>query len=207
MSKLFTLLLELCLHCAAWAADEQHLGVIDVLKVDVEGSEEAVLRGIRAEHWPRIQQVVLEVENFAAVASIKKTLESRGFRVTHFASEREKNPASLSEVSMMYAVRPGYRPGQQVPAAVAASSAAVGRTVSSKKEAAAPSLADDVLEYKSSRGAGGSATKAGRGRSASRSSSSRTASSVGAGGKSPSRAKSNGTTGASPSPASARRRR
>ena len=90
--------------------DSHKLSTIDLLKVDVEGSEEAVLRGIRAEHWPRIQQLVLEVENFAAVASIRAALERRGFTVSSYATEREKNPTATSEVSMMYASRPGYVP-------------------------------------------------------------------------------------------------
>jgi len=36
------------------------LPAIDLLKIDVEGSEEAVLQGIRDEHWPCIKQVVSE---------------------------------------------------------------------------------------------------------------------------------------------------
>ena len=95
-------------------ADKLGLRVIDLLKVDVEGSEEAVLRGIAPRHWPRIQQLVLEVENFATVAAITRTLTARGFAVRSYATEREKSPGATSEVSMMYAVRPGYAPGAPV---------------------------------------------------------------------------------------------
>ena len=84
--------------------------------MDVEGSEEAVLRGIRSDHWPRIQQLVLEVENFAACAAIRSVLERHGFVVSQYATEREKNPTATSEVSMMYASRPGYRPPSLGPA-------------------------------------------------------------------------------------------
>lgn len=129
--------------------DEQQLPVIDLLKVDVEGSEEAVLRGIRPEHWPRIQQVVLEVENFAAVRAIKGALEARGFAVTHFASERDKHPGAQSEVSMMYAVRPGYKPAAVGTAATAAKAPAAKAPVATATKPA-------------------SAVKAGRGRSNSR---------------------------------------
>lgn len=41
---------------------------------------------------------------------VRGILESRGFRVTDEASERKANPGVLSEVSMVYAVRPGYKP-------------------------------------------------------------------------------------------------
>lgn len=118
------------------AADKLGLGTIDLLKVDVEGSEEAVLRGITEAHWPRIQQLVLEVENFAAVASITATLQARGFRVVSFATEREKNPAATSEVSMMYAARPGYAPGAPSSAAPARPrSASRGRSPSAAASA------------------------------------------------------------------------
>ena len=35
----------------------RHTSVIDVLKVDVEGAELSVLRGIRPDHWAIVQQV------------------------------------------------------------------------------------------------------------------------------------------------------
>ena len=40
--------------------DEHDVERIDLLKIDVEGAELSVLRGIEEAHWPRIQQVVLE---------------------------------------------------------------------------------------------------------------------------------------------------
>jgi hypothetical protein len=79
---------------------------IDVLKVDVEGAEVSVLEGIAAHQWPRVRQVVLEVENFAAAAQVRDILERQGFDVTAVATEREKNPHGTSEVSMVYATRP-----------------------------------------------------------------------------------------------------
>ncbi|HCT80026.1 MAG TPA: hypothetical protein DGT23_26365 [Micromonosporaceae bacterium] len=39
-------------------------GRIDLLKVDVESAETAVLRGISAELWPRIERVVVEVSHY-----------------------------------------------------------------------------------------------------------------------------------------------
>lgn len=119
--------------------DSLGLRTIDLLKVDVEGSEEAVLRGVSEAHWPRIQQLVLEVENFAAVASITATLTSRGFAVSSYATEREKNPAATSEVSMMYAHRPGYAPGAPVSGPAEAASGPVAKGAA--KAAASPARA------------------------------------------------------------------
>lgn len=42
---------------------ERHLDRIDLLKIDCEGAELAVLRGIRADHWPMVRQVVAEVHD------------------------------------------------------------------------------------------------------------------------------------------------
>lgn len=112
--------------------DERDVGpVIDLLKVDVEGAELDVLKGIRNEHWPRIQQVrtivgfgvgvlkadatspipqvALEVESFAIKDEVCAILKRRGFETSWFASERERNPGVLSEVSMVYGIRPAYR--------------------------------------------------------------------------------------------------
>jgi FkbM family methyltransferase len=75
------------------------LDVIDFLKVDVEGAEVDVLLGISAEHWPRIQQVALEVENFKTKDAVLDILRSHGFDNTHwFASEQERNKGVQSQV-------------------------------------------------------------------------------------------------------------
>ena len=42
---------------------------IDLLKIDVEGAELSVLRGVRREHWPRVRAVVAEVHDVAAEQS------------------------------------------------------------------------------------------------------------------------------------------
>lgn len=89
---------------------EQHkVSTVDVLKVDVEGAELLVLRGIEDRHWDMIQQVVMEVENFDTVRRVTDLLKSKGFETSSFASERERNPDVLSEVSMLYGVRPAYK--------------------------------------------------------------------------------------------------
>jgi FkbM family methyltransferase len=47
----------------SWLMDAEALAVIDLLKVDVEGDELEVLRGVRASDWSRIRQVVVEVHD------------------------------------------------------------------------------------------------------------------------------------------------
>lgn len=85
-------------------------GPIDLLKIDVEGAEIAVLKGITTEaHWARVQQAALEVENFAAKDTVVAMLQAHGFETSWFASERERNPGVQSEVCMVYGIRPEYR--------------------------------------------------------------------------------------------------
>jgi len=80
--------------------DDLQLGEqdIDFLKIDVEGHELDVLKGIRSDHWSRVQQTALEVENFKFRDEVISILEGHGFRTSWFASERERNPGVHSEV-------------------------------------------------------------------------------------------------------------
>ncbi len=60
--------------------DQHDVQRIDLLKVDVEGQEHEVLKGIRSEHWPMIQQVVLEVEQYSRMGEpAMDTLRGHGF--------------------------------------------------------------------------------------------------------------------------------
>ena len=45
--------------------DSHELDRIDLLKVDVERAELAVLRGVRSEHWSKVRQVAMEVHDSA----------------------------------------------------------------------------------------------------------------------------------------------
>ena len=55
---------------------------IDLLKIDVERSEEDVLAGLAAEDWPRVRQLVVEVhQDEPAVQAFGRGLAARGFRV------------------------------------------------------------------------------------------------------------------------------
>lgn len=71
---------------------------IDFLKVDVEGAEVEVLKGVRDEHWGRIQQVALEVEDFAAKDVVLDMLKKRGFDTHWFPSEQRRHKEVKSEV-------------------------------------------------------------------------------------------------------------
>ncbi|KAM3576739.1 hypothetical protein VYU27_001334 [Nannochloropsis oceanica] len=56
------------------------LSRVDLLKVDVEGSEEMALKGIDEKTWPLIRQVVMEVHNFdGREERIDAVLRSKGF--------------------------------------------------------------------------------------------------------------------------------
>ena len=65
----------------SWFIDEHAVERIDLLKIDVEGAEMEVLKGLEERHWQRIQQVAMEIhpENKHHVDRICDDLRSRGF--------------------------------------------------------------------------------------------------------------------------------
>jgi len=81
---------------------EREVMQVDLLKIDVEGAEEAVLDGIAAEHWPRIRQVVLELERFAArIDPVSRRLEALGFRV----HGTQDSAQATGDYGLVYALR------------------------------------------------------------------------------------------------------
>jgi FkbM family methyltransferase len=77
----------------------EDLPSVDLLKVDVEGAELAVLQGLEARHWALVKQVVLEVLDAAdRPAVVAKLLESQGFIVKSIPGEPPCNV-------MLYATR------------------------------------------------------------------------------------------------------
>ncbi|MFO0891879.1 MAG: FkbM family methyltransferase [Isosphaeraceae bacterium] len=75
---------------------------IDLLKIDVEGSEGDVLRGIEESDWEKIRQLVIEVHDIeGGVDSLVGWLERRGLEVT-IDSEHEGRKSPLH---MLYARR------------------------------------------------------------------------------------------------------
>ena len=58
---------------------EQHIQQIDLLKIDVERSEVDVLRGIEAQHWPNIKQLVMEVHTQELLDQITQILTAHEY--------------------------------------------------------------------------------------------------------------------------------
>ncbi|HEU5103554.1 MAG TPA: FkbM family methyltransferase [Roseiflexaceae bacterium] len=77
--------------------DCQGIGAIDMLKIDVEGDELAVLQGIWDVHFPLIRQIAAEVHSDALLAEIQPLLARRGFSVA--------SDAGIAHSSNMYATR------------------------------------------------------------------------------------------------------
>lgn len=78
---------------------------IDLLKIDAEGAEEAVLEGIRTEDWERIRQVVVEVHDVdGRLERMTARLRSLGF---HVVAEREDWAVlNLMGIQVVYCTRP-----------------------------------------------------------------------------------------------------
>jgi 31-O-methyltransferase len=86
--------------------DEENITQIDLLKVDVEKSEREVLEGIRAEHWARIRQVAIEVQDdTGCLDEITRLLAGHGFQVIVEQDPLLKGTALLN----LFATRPQYR--------------------------------------------------------------------------------------------------
>ncbi len=60
---------------------EREIDRIDLLKIDVEGDEHAVLAGIDLPHWDVIRQVAIEVHEVDALAEVTALLAARQFVV------------------------------------------------------------------------------------------------------------------------------
>jgi FkbM family methyltransferase len=82
--------------------DEHGIDRVDLLKVDVEGAELDVLRGIEDRHWPLVRQAVVEVEGWQRNRdSVREVFTSRGFTV---AAEQDPVQAA-ADIGMVFAVR------------------------------------------------------------------------------------------------------
>lgn len=85
----------------------RELGVewIDLLKIDVEGGEEAVLDGIDDQDWPRIRQLVLEVHGEEARDRVATRLRGRGFTTAAAQQDMLRD----SGMWIVYATSPSRR--------------------------------------------------------------------------------------------------
>ncbi len=91
---------------------EQGVEHIDLLKVDAEKSELAVLQGVADADWPKIRQVVLETDE-ESLEAVTGLLGERGFRLT---VERDTAVAG-GGLCNVFAVRDGAPPRQEPAAA------------------------------------------------------------------------------------------
>ncbi|MFI5748959.1 FkbM family methyltransferase [Streptomyces sp. NPDC051644] len=81
---------------------EQDIDRINLLKVDVERAEEDVLLGIDPEHWPLIDQVVVEIHDIAGrLERIVELLHAQSFVTT----VEQDDLFGGSEIHMLYARR------------------------------------------------------------------------------------------------------
>jgi 31-O-methyltransferase len=85
---------------------EHNVGQIDVLKIDVEGSEWEVLSGLETALWPRIRQVVVEVHDVAGrVGEMVRLFRHHGFRTE--VEQGDWAHSALAGVYTLYARRNG----------------------------------------------------------------------------------------------------
>jgi len=81
---------------------EQGLDRIDLLKINVEKSELDVLRGLAPTDWPKVRQLVIEVDQRENLEPITTMLEGHGFGVLV-----EQDPLlRKTELCYVYAIRP-----------------------------------------------------------------------------------------------------
>lgn len=82
--------------------DEQGIDRIDLLKVDVEGAELDVLRGIEERHWPLVRQAVVEVERWQENHdTVCEVFLGRGFTVR----AEQDLVQRAGDIGMVFAVR------------------------------------------------------------------------------------------------------
>jgi natural product biosynthesis luciferase-like monooxygenase protein/amino acid adenylation domain-containing protein/non-ribosomal peptide synthase protein (TIGR01720 family)/FkbM family methyltransferase len=90
--------------------DAEGIEFVDLLKIDVEKAEIEVLAGIREDHWPRIRQVVMEVDSLENLEAATAVLEARGFQlaVDDFVSVEASQQWPAVQVYMLYARQRGW---------------------------------------------------------------------------------------------------
>jgi FkbM family methyltransferase len=83
--------------------DAHQVETIDLVKIDVQKSELAVLEGLRDEDWPRVQQIVIEVHDHEGrVELIRHLLSERGFEIQVVQDDHYEG----SDMFNLYALRP-----------------------------------------------------------------------------------------------------
>lgn len=86
------------------ALHEYSIDAVDLVKIDVEGAEWAVLQGIAESDWPRIRQLAIEVHDVdGRLARMRDVLEGKGYRVV--VDEADWATHRLMGLHMLYASR------------------------------------------------------------------------------------------------------
>jgi FkbM family methyltransferase len=80
--------------------DGEGIKAVDFLKIDVEGDELAVLRGITRKHFARIREIALETHSSELADQVCRVLAGAGFRV-----RRDTGLGSLPNIAGVYALR------------------------------------------------------------------------------------------------------
>jgi amino acid adenylation domain-containing protein/FkbM family methyltransferase len=91
--------------------EEQGIERIDLLKINVEKSELDVLQGIARHDWPKIRQLVIEVDQQKDVAPIRALLEEHGFE--HCLEQDAL--LQRTELCYIFAIRPQAGGSRLVP--------------------------------------------------------------------------------------------
>ncbi|WP_410671786.1 FkbM family methyltransferase [Amycolatopsis sp. cmx-4-68] len=82
--------------------DEEGIDRVDLLKVDVEGAELDVLRGIEDRHWPLVRQAVVEVERWGENRDrVREVFTVRGFAVEVVQDAVQR----AADIGMVFALR------------------------------------------------------------------------------------------------------
>jgi FkbM family methyltransferase len=86
---------------------EHQVERIDLLKVDVEKSEFDVLSGIAPEDWPKIRQIVMEVDTPELLDKVTALLDRKGYEISvdEVVSVKEQGDEAAVNVFMLYAAR------------------------------------------------------------------------------------------------------
>ncbi|KAF3885417.1 MULTISPECIES: FkbM family methyltransferase [Nostocales] len=83
---------------------ELGISSIELLKIDVEGEEYEVLKGIEDSDWSKIKQIIAEVhDKNGRIEKVKKMLTSHGFNIE--LRKRELLPSTYVDTFNLYAKR------------------------------------------------------------------------------------------------------
>jgi FkbM family methyltransferase len=105
-ARLRTRSVECALTTISDVIDAHALPSVDVVKIDVEGAEEAVLDGIRAEHWTRVRQLAIEVHDVdGRLERMASRLRGLGFTVV--TAREDWAVLDLMGIQILYATRDG----------------------------------------------------------------------------------------------------